>query len=472
MKQVTKDQIALQVYPQNNKDKLMFPGLECDIWVQKGQQATQGHFYRERYKNPESVKGKVGLVLGAGNATCLPLGDILHKLITCGEVVILKYHEVLEYTQPYFDRMLEPFIKRGFIQTTLGGPEIGSFLAYNLMTESVHMTGSVKTHDRIVFGDDYVQKKTKTLTKPITSELGCCTPWIIVPSVATWNQTEIDYQARHLIGANIRNVGCDCNSGKIIITARGWGQRQQFIDYVAHLLSLIPPRYPYYPGTKKRYDSFIEAYKEHVRQIQPKNSQIPEGYLPWTMIVDIPPEQGSFCFLNEAFSPLLFFVNLDVGEPNAGNFLPAVTKFCNEQLWGTLSCSIVIDPPTEKKYSIEFQQTIVDLKYGGIAINCWSCMLICLVTPSWGAYPGQTLEDAGSGIGVVNNTFLIDYAEKSVLRSPFHFPSKLKLLAFPYFPMHSNLPDLMGKVDMYMRHPSWGNTIKIGLSALKGSSSI
>jgi len=99
-------------------------------------------------------------------------------------------------------------------------------------------------------------------------------------------------------------------------------------------------------------------------------------------------------------------------------------------------------------------------------------MLICLVTPSWGAYPGQTLEDAGSGIGVVNNTFLIDYAEKSVLRSPFHFPSKLKLLAFPYFPMHSNLPDLMGKVDMYMRHPSWGNTIKIGLSALKGSSSI
>jgi len=99
-------------------------------------------------------------------------------------------------------------------------------------------------------------------------------------------------------------------------------------------------------------------------------------------------------------------------------------------------------------------------------------MIICLVTPSWGAYPGQTLEDAGSGIGVVNNPFLIDYVEKSVLRSPFHFPSKLKLLAFPYFPMHSNLPDLMGKVDMYMRHPSWGNTIKVGLSALKGSSSI
>ncbi|HZZ65175.1 MAG TPA: hypothetical protein VFE17_06740 [Candidatus Baltobacteraceae bacterium] len=41
----------------------------------------------------------------------------------------------------------------------------------------------------------------------------------------------------------------------------------------------------------------------------------------------------------------------------------------------------------------------------------------------WGAYPGHTLEDAGSGIGVVHNAFLLEHTEKSVVYGPFRpFP--------------------------------------------------
>ena len=37
----------------------------------------------------------------------------------------------------------------------------------------------------------------------------------------------------------------------------------------------------------------------------------------------------------------------------------------------------------------------------------------------WGAYPGNTLQDIQSGMGMVHNTLLLDGVQKSVLRAPF-----------------------------------------------------
>jgi hypothetical protein len=43
------------------------------------------------------------------------------------------------------------------------------------------------------------------------------------------------------------------------------------------------------------------------------------------------------------------------------------------------------------------------------------------ITPTltWGAYPGGTIADVGSGIGIVHNALLLDDVERSVLRGPF-----------------------------------------------------
>lgn len=41
----------------------------------------------------------------------------------------------------------------------------------------------------------------------------------------------------------------------------------------------------------------------------------------------------------------------------------------------------------------------------------------------WGAYPGHTLDDVGSAIGTVHNTFMLEITEKVVVRAPWHpFP--------------------------------------------------
>src|SRR5690606_34103624 len=49
-------------------------------------------------------------------------------------------------------------------------------------------------------------------------------------------------------------------------------------------------------------------------------------------------------------------------------------------------------------------------------------------TLTWGAFPGNTLQDIGSGMGVVHNALLLDRVERSVVRGPFRpFPRSLPL---------------------------------------------
>lgn len=70
------------------------------------------------------------------------------------------------------------FINEGFFQHCTGGIEEGKYLLEQC--DSVHITGSDKTFDAIVWGKNE-KKGTAPFTKEITSELGCITPWIIVP---------------------------------------------------------------------------------------------------------------------------------------------------------------------------------------------------------------------------------------------------------------------------------------------------
>jgi hypothetical protein len=46
------------------------------------------------------------------------------------------------------------------------------------------------------------------------------------------------------------------------------------------------------------------------------------------------------------------------------------------------------------------------------------------MAPPWGAYPGGTPADVGSGIGFVHNCLLVDHVEKGIVRAPFQPPLK------------------------------------------------
>ena len=114
--------------------------------------------------------------------------------------------------------------------------------------------------------------------------------------------------------------------------------------------------------------------------------------------------------------------SLDADSP--ADFLKRATDFCNNHLWGTLSASIIIDPRTQRADAAALEQAISELRYGSVVVNHWPAISYGLGVTPWGAFPGHTFQDIGSGIGVVHNTFLFDRPQKSVVRGPFKaFPS-------------------------------------------------
>jgi hypothetical protein len=127
----------------------------------------------------------------------------------------------------------------------------------------------------------------------------------------------------------------------------------------------------------------------------------------------------------EYFAPVLGVVTV----PGAGqDFLDAAIAHANDKLQGTLGANLLIDPATEKALGAGFERAIAALRYGSIAINGWTAFGFITPTLTWGAFPGSTIEDVGSGIGVVHNALLLDGVERSVLRGPFRpFPRSLPI---------------------------------------------
>jgi len=57
---------------------------------------------------------------------------------------------------------------------------------------------------------------------------------------------------------------------------------------------------------------------------------------------------------------------------------------------------------------------IANLKYGSIGVNLWSGLAYGIGGCSWGAFPGETLDNVESGIGVVNNLLFFPGVVKTV----------------------------------------------------------
>jgi len=107
-------------------------------------------------------------------------------------------------------------------------------------------------------------------------------------------------------------------------------------------------------------------------------------------------------------------------------YLEKAVRFCNENLWGTLSASIVVHPRSLKDPAVReaVEKAIEDLEYGSVVVNHWSAVPYGMVTTTWGAFPGHTDQDIQSGRGVVHNSKMLEGVQKSVVRGPFRPPMK------------------------------------------------
>ncbi|UBF25970.1 aldehyde dehydrogenase family protein [Kovacikia minuta CCNUW1] len=449
-------QTVARVFPNNLMERLLWVGFKGEVWIEPGQPATQGMVYRK-----QPTQGKVALVLGAGNVSSIAPLDAVYKLFAEDAVVLLKMNPVNEYMGPILEAAFAPLRQDGFLAIVYGGADVGSYLSQHPLVDTIHITGSHLTHDAIVWGTTETQAERKATQrplnpKPITSELGCVTPVIVVPG--NWSKSDLAFQARHVAGMVVNNASFNCAAAKVIVTAKSWKQRGEFLHLLQQELAATPQRYAYYPGAKQRFVAFLKRYP----QAQPVSSGSDE-IVPWTLIPDVPAKAGEYALTQEAFCGVLAEVSLDAAD--IGEFLHEAVAFVNETVWGNLSCTVLIDPATQKQWTKAFEAAIAQLRYGAIGINVWSAVLFSIPALPWGAFPGNPLDDIRSGQGFVHNAYLFEHPQKSVLRAPF------RIFPLPFWvARRSHLRKLGQLLTQFQAKPSWGNLLRLAIAAMKGGS--
>lgn len=411
-------QVVVSVYPDELTDKILFRGFSAEVWIEPGVELDDVLKNQAAIYQDKDHPGKVALVLAAGNVSSLGPTDFLHKLFQEDQVVIVKMNPVNDYLGVLIETGFQALIKRGFLRLVYGGVETAQYLIQHELVEEIHMTGSDRTHDIIVFGPGEEGRQNKAnrtpiMTKRFTSELGSITPLIIIPG--PWTEDDINYQAHNLANMIMINAGFNCITPRVLIHHAGWSQRRILNKRIADVFEQINTRRAFYPGAAERHAAFIDIHPE-AAQFGDRR----EDRLPWTFIHDVDPSnKDDIAFNTEAFCSIVAETALDA--INIYEYIQKAVAFANETLWGTLVASIIVHPETMQNPQVaaEIEQAIADLRYGTVCVNTWGGFAYFVGVTTWGGYPGSSIYDVQSGIGAVNNTFMLPQPQKSVIRAPF-----------------------------------------------------
>jgi aldehyde dehydrogenase (NAD(P)+) len=463
-------QVIVEVFPADAADRILLNGLRAEIWMEpEVTRATVRERMASFYKQREP-RGFVTLVLGAGNIASIPPLDVLYALYAHGSVVMLKLNPVNAYLAPVFARVFASLIGEGFVRIAEGGADVGAHLCAHPAVEAIHLTGGERTHDAIVFGAGAEGEARKRegrplITKRMTSELGNVTPVIVVPG--PWSEADLDFHAAHVATQKLHNAGANCIAAQVLVTPQAWEPAPRFVAKVRDALAAAPPRPSYYPGSAARVKA-VET--EHPKA---ESVGVPMDGVHRTFVGGLDPaDAGEPLFRSETFGPVLGQTALPGDD--AAAFLRNAVAFCNERLHGTLGAAILIHPRTVKALGPAFEDALAELRYGTITVNAWPGVGFSLATASWGAFPGNTVAEVGSGIGVVHNGYLFDAPQKTVVRAPFApFPRSLGsgertlLPTPPWFVTHRRAAAVGRRLFAFTAKPSLLRLAAAALAALR-----
>ena len=412
--------------------------------------------------------------------------DMLDVMFRLNEVCVVKHHPLRDYNVPFFEKAFATLIQDGYLAQMTGGPKESSDLVNHPSVDHVHMTGGKPTHDGIVYGFDKTeQAKNKAAEKPVlkaemTSELGCVTPWIVTPQPGwtdgdsltptpnlTLNLTlimilslmlptdDVEHHVKQLVAGITSNNSCNCLAPKMLVIDKDWDKTEFFLSKLKFHLNTRALVAPYYPGTTQRYEAFKKAYPKQMEQIKGELGGPPDVAgagkamsepCPWMVITleedVLDKKEWEYALRNEPFAPV-FHIALLTGTGEEDAFLSKAVSFVNDELFGTLSMTLLAKDSTPA-----VEKAIADLRYGAIALNAWTAQCVSAPCATWGAYPGESLNDVQSGIGVVYNCLFYDHVQKSVLRSPFIEASHIGTAGIPSIHMARALVGLLTKPSL------------------------
>jgi hypothetical protein len=401
----------VRAFPLTGIDKFLLSGFTGEVWLEPGITPSAARASAGLAQRTPTESGGVGLVLGAGNVTSIPVLDVLYELLAHNRTALLKVNPTQDSwcrcTSVRSLRSSSPVscassaAGRRSAPTSPVIPDSCTCTSPALRRPSTPSCGAVQGRGAAATKRRRRENRPQ-LKKPITAELGGVSPIIVVPGA--WTDADITYQAEHVATMRLQNGGHNCIAGQVVIMSSDWDQADAFRAALRRAYANAPERPIWYPGSPSRMELATDAYPDAL-------------VLGDRLLVEIDADDDPTALeTTEYFSPVLGVVTV----PGTGqDFLDAAVAHANDKLQGTLGANLLIDPATEKSLGAGFERAIAALRYGSIAINSWTAFAFITPTLTWGAFPGGTIDDVGSGIGVVHNALLLDGVERSVLHGPF-----------------------------------------------------
>lgn len=455
--------LRAHTFPLDPMDDLLLSGYTGEVWFAPGVTHAEARLSAGLGQLHPTRSGGVGLVLGAGNVTSIPILDVLYELIAHNRTVLLKVNPTQDALVAVYERAMAPLIEPGFLRIVRGdGAQVGGYLTRHDGIDHVHITGAAQTFDAIVWGTGAPATRRRRegrplLKKPISAELGGVSPIIVVPG--RWSDADIRFHAEHVVTMRLQNGGHNCIAGQVVIVSSDWQQRDAFLAAISEALATAPARPVWYPRSDEKLAAAVKDYPDARRRGDGSRLLVTLG----------PGDDATALESTEYFAPVLGVVQL---PGNGQEFLDAAVSYANERLAGVLGANLLIDPATQTALGDAFERAIAELRYGAIAINSWTGFGFLTPTLTWGGFPGATLDDIQSGIGVVHNALLLDGVERSVTRGPFRpFPrsiprilqtrslSKGSVLPKPPWFVHSRTGAVVS--EGFTRHRMDGNLFRL-----------
>lgn len=358
-------------------------------------------------------------ILGAGNFDG-PV-DLLTSLFIENKVCVYKMSPFNAGLLDPLSKLFAPLLDADYCAFIFGGAEEGAALLQHPEVCKWYMTGSAATASNIIWGcpTPPPPPAQPIFNKPMTVELGNCTPWIVCPG--KWSYRQLKWHAAAIAAAMTFNGAHICAHPQIIVTCKNWQQREEFLDLVRMYIEDIYYVGCYYPDFAKRMESYKqqlidmgrkpEEFEVSVKCPLSKDSENKKIIFATNL-----PEDSFFC-RQETFSPCCGEVPLDT-ENTIEAFLPAAVQYTNNKVHGGLSVSISVRPSTPAEEKV-VEEAISNLNYGAVQINTDTKLSIAFPSLVWGGCPGSTIYDLNSGIGFIGNCFGIKRPLKSVIRAPF-----------------------------------------------------
>lgn len=407
----------VQTFPYGYIESQLMPGMKVEVELEAGAAPAQ----TERRQGPPGL----ALILGAGNIDSILVFDFLDQLLRHGRTAVVKLNPVNAAIRAPMEQAFAPLIEAGYLGFVEGDAEVGAELSVHPRVAAVHLTGSNASFDAMVWGSDPLERDRRQaqheprVQVPISAELGAVTPVLVVPGA--WSSQDVRRQARQGAAMAAHNASCNCNAAKLVVTARHWPQREAFLRALREELAALPARPSWYPGSRRRWEEFRAHYPQSeeiaARDTGAAAPGAPEA-LPWLFIPEVPLRRAELACRTEAFSPVL--AECSVAAKTVEEFFERAIDPVNEEVFGTLSCAVLAPPHVPDAL---LDAALDRLEYGTICVNTWPGLAFGLGAPSWGAYPGHSLQSPGSGIDHVHETFMLDQVRRSIVRAPFR-PSR------------------------------------------------